>query len=55
MITDRERTEFFQASLDVIWGVGFLANHAETIRQEWDQNLLGEALMRVRARIRNTA
>ena len=47
-----ERTDVLQASTDVIWGVGFLATHAEKNRLEWGQNLLGKALMRVRTRVR---
>lgn len=35
------------------WGVGFDANNAEGHESEWGQNKLGEALMRVRQRIRS--
>lgn len=51
-IMGTERTDIFQASTDIIWGVGFLATHAEKSRLEWGQNLLGKALMRVRTRVR---
>ncbi|KAL2065719.1 hypothetical protein VTL71DRAFT_3389 [Oculimacula yallundae] len=38
---------------DRIWGVGFDAEHAEGREEEWGQNKLGEALMRVRRRLRS--
>ncbi|KAL8776246.1 MAG: hypothetical protein Q9213_008341, partial [Squamulea squamosa] len=33
------------------WGIGFVAEYAEERREEWGQNLLGQALMTVRARL----
>lgn len=42
-----------QASpFDSIWGNGFNVNNAEANRAHWGSNLLGQALMRVRNRIR---
>ena len=52
MMMGTKRTDISQASTDVIWGVGFLANQVEENRQKWGQNLLGKALMRVRTRVR---
>lgn len=41
--------ELVEASpMDRIWGIGFGAGHAERMREEWGQNSLGKALMRVR-------
>lgn len=37
---------------DPIWGVGFAAADAERNREHWGLNLLGKALMAVRARFR---
>ena len=37
---------------DRIWGVGFAEKNAENNRVRWGQNLLGKALMNVRARLR---
>jgi ribA/ribD-fused uncharacterized protein len=37
---------------DRIWGVGFKAENAGVNRRRWGQNLLGKALMGVRARLR---
>lgn len=37
---------------DRIWGVGFAEKDAERNRVRWGQNLLGKALMSVRARLR---
>ncbi|KAF1814796.1 DUF1768-domain-containing protein [Eremomyces bilateralis CBS 781.70] len=37
---------------DRIWGIGFDAAQADNNWSEWGENLLGKALMRVRARIR---
>lgn len=37
---------------DRIWGIGFAAADAEENRSNWGQNLLGQALIRVRRRIR---
>ncbi|MCJ1377113.1 hypothetical protein MMC17_000205 [Xylographa soralifera] len=36
---------------DRIWGVGFKAHDAEANRANWGQNLLGEAITRVRTRM----
>jgi ribA/ribD-fused uncharacterized protein len=45
--------ELVEASpLDRIWGVGFAEKSAERNRHRWGQNLLGRALMDVRARLR---
>ncbi|KAL8769543.1 MAG: hypothetical protein Q9209_004474 [Squamulea sp. 1 TL-2023] len=33
------------------WGIGFAAEYAEATREKWGQNLLGKALMTVRARL----
>ena len=45
--------ELVEASpLDRIWGVGFAEKNAERNRHRWGQNLLGRALMDVRARLR---
>ncbi|KAL9108988.1 MAG: hypothetical protein Q9187_008220 [Circinaria calcarea] len=38
---------------DRIWGVGYDAKNAEANRANWGENLLGKALMRVRARLRD--
>jgi ribA/ribD-fused uncharacterized protein len=45
--------ELIEASpLDRIWGVGYSPQKAEANRAKWGQNLLGQALMRVRDRLR---
>ncbi|KAF1349652.1 hypothetical protein BDV97DRAFT_369189 [Delphinella strobiligena] len=46
--------ELVEASrFDRVWGIGFDALlAASTPREKWGENLLGEALMRVRERIR---
>lgn len=36
---------------DRIWGVGYSAANAEANREDWGENLLGKALMRVRDRL----
>ncbi|KAL8708350.1 MAG: hypothetical protein Q9220_006730 [cf. Caloplaca sp. 1 TL-2023] len=36
---------------DRTWGIGFAAEYAEEQRAEWGQNLLGKALMTVRAQL----
>ena len=42
-----------QASpFDRIWGIGYAASNAGQHREQWGQNLLGQALMKVRARLR---
>lgn len=47
-------SELAEASkFDTIWGIGFDAQQAHSIpRNKWGQNLLGEALMNVRERLR---
>ncbi|KAH7380798.1 hypothetical protein BKA66DRAFT_419836 [Pyrenochaeta sp. MPI-SDFR-AT-0127] len=47
---DRELVE--ASPLDKIWGVGFGENNAGANRHRWGQNLLGIAVMNVRARLR---
>ncbi|KAH9871982.1 hypothetical protein J1614_006241 [Plenodomus biglobosus] len=47
---DRELVE--ASPLDRIWGVGFAPNKASANREFWGQNLLGKALISVRARLR---
>ena len=43
-----------QASpFDRVWGVGFSAVEASANKDMWGQNLLGEALMRVRKRLQD--
>lgn len=37
---------------DKIWGIGFTAENAEQNRSKWGQNLLGKALVKVRAEVR---
>ena len=37
---------------DRIWGIGFSAANADERQEEWGQNLLGQAMMRARARLR---
>lgn len=36
---------------DNTWGVGYTAANAEANRGNWEENLLGKALMRVRERL----
>ncbi|KAH0369893.1 DUF1768-domain-containing protein, partial [Aureobasidium melanogenum] len=51
---DRELVE--ASRLDRVWGIGFDAQQALTTpREEWGYNLLGNALMNVRERIRKEA
>ena len=46
-------THFGQASpYDRIWGVGFDADNASKNKDQWGENLLGKALVRVRTRLR---
>jgi ribA/ribD-fused uncharacterized protein len=40
------------AANDRLWGVGFAEQHAEANRAQWGENLLGKALMDVRAELR---
>ncbi len=47
---DRELVE--ASPLDRIWGVGFGEKNAAANRHRWGENLLGKALMEVRARLR---
>lgn len=47
------KTDYAQASpYDRIWGVGYGAANAEANRAKWGENLLGQAIMRVRDRLR---
>jgi hypothetical protein len=49
----RSHAETFQASpTDRIWGVGFGREDALENRSRWGENRLGEAIMRVRERLR---
>ena len=36
---------------DRIWGIGFTGSQAKANRENWGENLLGKALMRVRTRL----
>ncbi|KAI9724305.1 MAG: hypothetical protein M1812_000371 [Candelaria pacifica] len=47
---DRELVE--ASPFDRIWGVGFAAVDAKRNREQWGENLMGKAIMRVRERIR---
>ncbi|KAF2724549.1 DUF1768-domain-containing protein [Polychaeton citri CBS 116435] len=47
---DRELVE--ASPTDRIWGVGFAAATAEGNRKDWGENLLGEAIARVRDKLR---
>jgi len=38
---------------DALWGIGFAEDHALEHLEEWGENLLGKALMRVRETLRN--
>lgn len=45
--------ELVEASpFDDIWGIGFRAEHADAVREDWGLNLLGKALMEVRKQLR---
>ncbi|KAL1841589.1 hypothetical protein VTJ49DRAFT_6899 [Mycothermus thermophilus] len=48
---DREIVE--ASPYDRIWGIGFVAGKAEGERERWGLNLLGKALMEVRAELRD--
>lgn len=37
---------------DRVWGIGFNVQEAEEYREEWGESLLGKALMRFRARLK---
>ena len=37
---------------DKIWGIGFKAEEAMNHKSQWGQNLLGQALMKVRQQLR---
>lgn len=37
---------------DRLWGIGFASDEAEGKEDEWGENILGKALMKVRARLR---
>ena len=53
LLRETGERELVEASpFDRIWGVGFAAANAEERRQEWGENLLGKALMRVRERLK---
>ncbi|KAL1640066.1 hypothetical protein SLS58_007333 [Diplodia intermedia] len=54
MLLDTGERELAEASkFDRVWGIGFAAaDAAHTPREEWGENLLGKALVRVRERIR---
>lgn len=44
--------DLFEASpSDKVWGIGFAAEYAELHRHDWGSNLLGKALMSVRAQL----
>jgi ribA/ribD-fused uncharacterized protein len=48
--------ELVEASpMDKIWGIGFGAQRAPSVREKWGLNLLGKALMHARERIRSEA
>ncbi|KAI4157675.1 MAG: hypothetical protein L6R39_000626 [Caloplaca ligustica] len=47
----RELVEASPVDRRVIWGIGYGANNADQFRENWGENLLGKALMRVRDRI----
>lgn len=47
-----EDKEIVEASpYDRIWGIGFTEQHAEDLREDWGLNLLGKAIMTVRAQL----
>lgn len=53
MLLNTGDAELVEASpRDRIWGVGFGAKRANSMRHKWGLNLLGKALMEVRERIR---
>jgi ribA/ribD-fused uncharacterized protein len=41
------------ARRDRVWGIGYNAEEAEGFREQWGENRLGKALMRVRERLRD--
>lgn len=44
--------EIVEASpYDDIWGIGYREEHADAVRADWGQNLLGKALMEVRKQL----
>jgi len=45
-------TKFFDSPDDRIWGIGFNSEEAEGKEAEWGDNRLGEALMKVRDRLK---
>ncbi|OJD39821.1 uncharacterized protein BKCO1_2000242 [Diplodia corticola] len=49
---DRELVE--ASPYDRIWGIGFAREHADHVRDDWGENLLGKALMKVRTRLRDS-
>ncbi|KAF9631845.1 DUF1768-domain-containing protein [Lasiodiplodia theobromae] len=54
LLLDTGERELVEASrFDRVWGIGYSAANALYVeKEEWGQNLLGKALMRVRERIR---
>ncbi|KAF4550957.1 Hypothetical protein D9617_15g043110 [Elsinoe fawcettii] len=53
LLLDTGDRELVEASpFDRIWGVGFKAEDAPAMREVWGENLLGQAIMRARDRIR---
>lgn len=52
LLETRERELVEASPLDRIWGVGYGAERAPRERKNWGTNLLGQALMKVRRRIR---
>lgn len=56
MLMATGKREMVEASPgDRIWGVGFAEKNARENRVRWGQNLLGEALMSVREKLREEA
>lgn len=54
LLLDTGERELVEASrFDRVWGIGYSAANALYVeKEEWGQNLLGKALMRVRERTR---
>lgn len=53
LLATGERTLVEASPYDTVWGIGFTAKDALDNIDEWGENLLGEALMLVRAALRN--
>jgi len=54
ILLNTDSRELVEASpLDKIWGIGFGEKSAEQNREKWGSNLLGKALMEVRATLLN--